>query len=268
MAGNGNQQETIRCSRCKKRFFENGFKVDRLGRRLKTCLECNDRGKDEESSYILSGIEILAKHFSGTSQWTHRETLKTGERGAWYHCASSVANIRLNKRPEIMWLPSEAVKLLDFEPGTEAVNTYNTQTHFVLIIAVNISKKRAKQGEDNAIMRAYKVSKDAGDPANGCDKRYQGVSENLKTFNKRICFACQASVEKQMACERCRYAVYCGRECQVKDWPTHKRCCKMMRESKATSLEILDEASRAKPTPAKSLTLTDDDLAELLSFTL
>ena len=40
MADNGNQQETIRCSRCKKNFFADGFKVNRLGRRLKTCIEC------------------------------------------------------------------------------------------------------------------------------------------------------------------------------------------------------------------------------------
>ena len=43
MADNVNQEKTIRCSRCKKHFFADGFKVNRLGRRLKTCLECNDR---------------------------------------------------------------------------------------------------------------------------------------------------------------------------------------------------------------------------------
>jgi len=47
MADKGNQQETIQCSRCKKRFFEDGFKVTRLGQRNKTCLECNARKKAE-----------------------------------------------------------------------------------------------------------------------------------------------------------------------------------------------------------------------------
>ena len=45
MPDNHNQEETIRCSGCKKNFFADGFKVNRLGRRLKTCLECNDRQK-------------------------------------------------------------------------------------------------------------------------------------------------------------------------------------------------------------------------------
>ena len=39
------QPETFQCSGCHKRFFADGFKVDRLGRRLKTCLECNVRAK-------------------------------------------------------------------------------------------------------------------------------------------------------------------------------------------------------------------------------
>ena len=42
-----NPQETFECTRCNKFFFSDGFKVDRLGRRLKTCLECNARSKGE-----------------------------------------------------------------------------------------------------------------------------------------------------------------------------------------------------------------------------
>ena len=38
-------QELIQCSGCKKRFFADGFRTTRLGRRLKTCLECNARDK-------------------------------------------------------------------------------------------------------------------------------------------------------------------------------------------------------------------------------
>ena len=39
------QQETFQCSGCHKRFFANGFKVSRLGCRLKTCIECSVRAK-------------------------------------------------------------------------------------------------------------------------------------------------------------------------------------------------------------------------------
>ena len=39
------QRELVQCTQCKKRFLDDGFKTDRLGRRLKTCLECNSRSK-------------------------------------------------------------------------------------------------------------------------------------------------------------------------------------------------------------------------------
>ena len=41
------KQETFQCSTCKKKFHPAGFKVSRLGIRLKTCLECNARCKAE-----------------------------------------------------------------------------------------------------------------------------------------------------------------------------------------------------------------------------
>ena len=46
-----NPQETFECTRCNKLFFLDGFKVDRLGRRLKTCLEFNARSKTERERY-------------------------------------------------------------------------------------------------------------------------------------------------------------------------------------------------------------------------
>ena len=39
--------ETSKCSRCKKRYFMNEFRITRLGEHLKTCLDCNEA----QSSY-------------------------------------------------------------------------------------------------------------------------------------------------------------------------------------------------------------------------
>ncbi len=38
-----NLELEIKCSGCNKKFHASGFKVNRLGHRLKTCLECNAR---------------------------------------------------------------------------------------------------------------------------------------------------------------------------------------------------------------------------------
>ena len=45
------RMDTIKCSRCTKCFYADGFKVDRLGKMLKTCLECNARSKVERERY-------------------------------------------------------------------------------------------------------------------------------------------------------------------------------------------------------------------------
>ena len=39
------EQETIKCTNCKKKFYADGFGANRLGVRYKTCLECGERRK-------------------------------------------------------------------------------------------------------------------------------------------------------------------------------------------------------------------------------
>ena len=46
------EQTPIQCCGCKKKFFSNGFRVTRLGRRLKTCIECNDRQAKKQRRYL------------------------------------------------------------------------------------------------------------------------------------------------------------------------------------------------------------------------
>ena len=182
------------------------------------------------------GISNLVEHFAKGSHGLHREALKQGGRGAWLHYSSCVADMSLNKQPQLKWVSSEAVKEMK---GSEVLNEYNPQTHIVLIIVVSISKKRAKQGEGDCFTHFAIIDRDHGKtPTRTLNAGTQCV------FGKRICFTCKAFLEKIMTCKRCRYAAYCGRECQVKDWETHKRCCKTMRESKAEDLEMLDEFSK------------------------
>ena len=64
---------TIKCSRCTKSFFANGFKVDRLGKMLKTCLECNVRSKAErERNKCPHGrVRCVCKDCGGSSICEH-----------------------------------------------------------------------------------------------------------------------------------------------------------------------------------------------------
>lgn len=46
---------------------------------------------------------------------------------------------------------------------------------------------------------------------------------NDKPNNGHFCVECCASAFKK--CSKCEQSYYCSRECQIKNWPTHKRIC-------------------------------------------
>ena len=56
-------------------------------------------------------------------------------------------------------------------------------------------------------------------------KRLKGRSQ------KEISKGCQVCGKKtDKCCSRCKKALYCSRECQLKDWPGHKKVCKLHSE--------------------------------------
>ena len=52
--------------------------------------------------------------------------------------------------------------------------------------------------------------------------RAVGSNQNFQIFT---CHACGIKPEQLKKCGRCFRAYYCSRECQSKDWPSHKRVC-------------------------------------------
>jgi hypothetical protein len=57
---------------------------------------------------------------------------------------------------------------------------------------------------------------------NDDDDNLNNDSHNEK---KKNCLCCLKKVEGTSRCAKCRTALYCSRECQVKHWPVHKKNC-------------------------------------------
>jgi hypothetical protein len=56
---------------------------------------------------------------------------------------------------------------------------------------------------------------------------FEKVSKESKMQGKLYCPVCEKKKAGQL-CSRCHdrnFGAYCGRECQIKDWPSHKRLC-------------------------------------------
>lgn len=56
-------------------------------------------------------------------------------------------------------------------------------------------------------------------------KRFGGPKATLREMCT-VCGMTTGGAVELMWCERCRAALYCGRNCQAKHWPSHKRECK------------------------------------------
>ena len=110
-----NPQETFECTRCNKLFFSDGFKVDRLGRRLKTCLECNARSKAERERYKCPhGRQKKSCRDCGGSSFCLHEHLKAQCR----ICSpkSSKASAQLAQFRDYQKLPSWPVSTITAAP--------------------------------------------------------------------------------------------------------------------------------------------------------
>jgi hypothetical protein len=98
------QQEIIKCSRCKKKHFVSHFRVNRLGRRNKTCLDCNAQKKAADKrrrERIKSDPEQLAKKKAADKRYNQRymERIKSDpEKLAKKKAADKRANQRYMER--------------------------------------------------------------------------------------------------------------------------------------------------------------------------
>lgn len=55
-------------------------------------------------------------------------------------------------------------------------------------------------------------------------------AEKLDRVEEKRCFLCQEPSKKR--CSKCKEAWYCSRQCQVKDWESHKKLCDKITEAK------------------------------------
>jgi len=82
--------------------------------------------------------------------------------------------------------------------------------------AVNINKEKDSS----------KNSSNNNDDDDNLNDEISNMSiDNSRSGTSRYCLYCLKTVEGSMRCSKCRTALYCNRECQLKHWPVHKNSC-------------------------------------------
>ncbi|GFH56413.1 hypothetical protein CTEN210_12889 [Chaetoceros tenuissimus] len=112
-----------------------------------------------------------------------------------------------------------------------------------IILATNLKYRYLpeKNGEQIAINKISKYMRDIFSERGiarvlvkelSCD-----CTDDLKRISKRMenigtCFGCRSQEKKSalLECSRCRFARYCGKDCQASDWDKHKKACKAIRK--------------------------------------
>ncbi len=98
-----------------------------------------------------------------------------------------------------------------------------------------LDRKDGSPQQDPKVLRFLRnmvmMAKDAQAPAPSSSSCPDGP-DNVCTTNLRMCRHCdkmESSQEFQlslMQCARCKRAYYCSKDCQIKDWKSHKATCK------------------------------------------
>jgi len=67
-------------------------------------------------------------------------------------------------------------------------------------------------------------SGNSNDDDNNLSNELSNMNIDSSSSN-RSCLHCLKKVEGSSRCSKCRTALYCSRECQLKHWPVHKNVC-------------------------------------------
>ena len=81
-------------------------------------------------------------------------------------------------------------------------------------------------------MKAVNVNKKKDNSSNSNDDNNlndelssMSINSNSNSNSNRNCLCCLKIVKGSSRCSKCRTALYCNRECQLKHWPMHKNIC-------------------------------------------
>ncbi|ORY00424.1 hypothetical protein K493DRAFT_312854 [Basidiobolus meristosporus CBS 931.73] len=62
--------------------------------------------------------------------------------------------------------------------------------------------------------------------------------EAARKVSASICYVCGAELLKRFCCSHCKAVKYCGRGCQIKDWPLHRKLCSLLKLTMEKSKEL------------------------------
>jgi parallel beta-helix repeat protein len=117
------------------------------------------------------------------------------------------------------------------------------------VYAINLPKQSTKfiEGERQEYSRCPIITS-----MNFRRNNNKGVQHprNLVTVIKTCC-CCHDSSNSLKLCCKCKKATYCSKDCQSKHWKRHRHLCKLLRESYAVEIQMIDTVPHMDVGPYK-----------------
>jgi hypothetical protein len=81
-------------------------------------------------------------------------------------------------------------------------------------------------------------------------QNHHAVDMAVQSFATVTCVACGDSSDTIKQCGKCKLAYFCNRECQIKCWPLHRKCCAKLKKGASLFGNVDDDTPFPEPNNA------------------
>lgn len=161
--------------------------------------------------------------------------------GVWY-CPKTIEQCVINKIDDFAfkYIEKSTVEELNYLPGIDMVNVYDYKNSFVILFALNVSRKTEKCIYVSRIFKCMKSNNSNCEDYDDNDITF--ISSNISKSDFMIeedlllsekgqsCRWCGDENVVLKYCGDCKQVEYCSTDCQKKHYRTHKNQCRSIRK--------------------------------------
>ena len=102
------------------------------------------------------------------------------------------------------------------------VNYYATKGWYLVEDNTPLTAVKRKEFISKYLSEAEKYCQDK---ESNLFQKIEKLRENVSEYKCNVCLKAPTNEKSLLRCSRCKVVRYCGRDCQVADWPQHKKEC-------------------------------------------
>ncbi len=149
----------------------------------------------------------------------------------------------MNNRHVIVFATYDEIKQSRVHDAESCIlDTYNVQTHFVVIVTIGVSKTAKQRGMNDGLVRYVHVPLVVVDGLNVYQPHDLPPADVTGLWQGLGCRFCNKLGDLRK-CGRCKCVRYCSKVCQIADYECHKKVCGQLPDVKHSGRVELKKAN-------------------------